>query len=218
MLEHAAQKSSVEIWNTLCEDVTASNFLNVLKCVPTVYSLLKSSIPSSLLEIVEPMVLAGMRIAILSRVNSGREIIEECALIITTLTEHYNFSLTPASIVQYVALASRVHLQIVNNIQQGLRENPVLVRKPISNAYEIEVVDYFEILSKDLRALYSLRNRFKKLDLYYKELIIEMEHALQLGNIESTMNNLQERSSFKESSDDISPWDVDFSVLLGSDL
>ena len=107
---------------------------------------------------------------------------------------------------------------MVNSIQQGVRENPVLVRKPISNDYEIEIVDYFEILSKDLRALYSLRNRFKKLDLYYKELIIEMEHALQLGNIEPTMNNLQERSSSKESSNDISSWNVDFSVLLGSDL
>jgi len=82
--------------------------------------MLRENVSRHLVEIVEPMVLSAMRIAVLLRVCKGKELIEECALAITHLTENEKFVLAPHTVVPHVVLAAKVHLQNVSTRQTQL--------------------------------------------------------------------------------------------------
>ena len=199
MLETATHQRVPHEWRSILEkDVTPSNYVTILRTVETVYDSLQEKFPKNVLAIAKPMLLSAIRIAIFARVNKGRELIEECALAITLLTENENFTMTPVTIVPHVALAAKVHLQIVKSIERGQRENPVVVRMPFSKEFELESIDYYQILMKDLRALYLLASRFKKVDVFYSGLIREIEGILQMHtgmNATTSVNQSSDGSS-----------------------
>ncbi|EFC38004.1 predicted protein [Naegleria gruberi] len=128
----------------------------------------------------------GIQIGILIRATTGKELIEEASLKISHLTGNIFFSATSPILIPYFILAARVNLQIAKSIQSGTRENNQLGIGPDGNPKKI---DYFEIVSKDLKALTLLNNRYKIVQLQNETLLRSMSEVVnasrnQPSNIE----------------------------------
>jgi len=177
----------VEWKETLAQEVGPLNYFSMLQIIDSMYETLRNHFVeknspkfAKIFELVEPMVICAMRIAILTRVDRGRDIVEDSALRITLLTEHEYFVMMPPPIVSHVVLSARIHLHIVKCIERGERENPVLTTLPSRNgkAPVLGLLDYYDVLSKDFRALNMMSCRFKKVNLFYRDLLNEMETVL----------------------------------------
>jgi len=178
----------VIMWSKLKSDpvhqITEVNPLNYVHKLTmfntdTVIDDLKNTVSKDMLHIVGPIIVYAMRMGILIQVNKRRDIVEDCALAITQLTENEKFISVPSFIVSQVALAAKVHLQIVKSIERGERENPVLVKTHGKDMFGVDVVDYYDVLGKDLRALQLLASRFKKVELFHSDLMKDIEELRQ---------------------------------------
>ena len=159
---------------------------------------------------VVPMIMHAMRISILSRVNKGKEIIESSALAITLLTENEQFILAPSFVVPHVVLATTIHLQIVKSIEKGERENIEPVQFPNeTNMFEVELIDYYDLLGKDLRAINILASRFKKVELFHLDLMREIEEIMQRRSILLLLQQEIEKQSHTTGHLDVSNHSLD---------
>ncbi|KAG2385726.1 hypothetical protein C9374_003541 [Naegleria lovaniensis] len=197
-------------WKTLlAQDLTINNYMAVINVVESLLKVVRLHIIKSgtvknlkIYDMGQVFVSNGIKIGILSAVNRGKELIEECALKITLATELELFVFVPPPIVAHCAAAAKVHLHIVKAIENGERQNPEIGMVPSVSGGEptLGTIDYYEILSKDLRALNILSKRYKKVSLFHKSLMNEMEDIIQRKHIMSAMTRVC--SSF---SDDYPP-------------
>ncbi|EFC40981.1 hypothetical protein NAEGRDRAFT_80888 [Naegleria gruberi] len=186
-------------WRTLLEqDLTPNNYSTMIKVVETLLHIVRMHLTKTgsernlkIFDMGSTIVFHGIRLGILSAVNRGKELIEESALKITFGTENELFLFVPPPIVAHVAAAAKVHLHIVKSIEAGERQNPEVMMVPTVNYGEeprVGTVDYYEILAKDLRALNILSKRYKKVSLFHKTLMQEMEEIINRKHLMSALN------------------------------
>ncbi|KAL9657128.1 hypothetical protein ABK040_002753 [Willaertia magna] len=120
----------------------------------------------------------GLKIAVLSKVGIGKELIEECALKITLATEDPSFLLISESIVPLISMACQVHLQKVNEIENTKR---------LFSNFNVGFYHY-EIIKKDYRAFSLLAKRFGKVSIHYDNVLKELESSVNRYN-EMIQNN-----------------------------
>jgi len=188
----------------ISQDIGITNYLPILKIIDAMYHMLRLYIAKSraeknvkIFDMAAPIVMGGMRIAILNTVNRGKDIIEESALRITLCTENELFIFVPPPIVAHVAAAAKVHLHIVRSIEKGERENPEVTMVPsITYGKEstLSTVDYYEILAKDLRALNILSKRYKKVALFHKAMMQEMEDIIHRKHLMKALTMFSKHS------------------------
>ena len=186
MVESHGMTVSQEYKDILAQDVGPNNYYSIMKAVDVMFEKVRNYLGEkpqlkATSQVIDIMVICGFRIAILKHVGKGRDVIEDCALRITNMTQHEYFSILPSCIVSHVILAARVHLDIVKTIERGERENPVLAVSQSDHkqiAPELTFLDYYDILAKDFRALTSLAARFKKVNLFHRDLLTEIEEVL----------------------------------------
>ncbi|KAF0976685.1 hypothetical protein FDP41_003980 [Naegleria fowleri] len=187
-------------WKTiLSQDLTVNNYMAVINVVEALLKVVRLHITKSgtvknlkVYDMGQTFVSNGVKIGILSAVNRGKELIEECALKITLATELELFVFVPPPIVAHCVAAAKVHLHIVKAIENGERQNPEIGMIPSITGGEptLGTIDYYEILSKDLRALNILAKRYKKVSLFHKSLMNEMEDIIQRKHIMSAMKRV----------------------------
>ncbi|EFC47028.1 predicted protein [Naegleria gruberi] len=135
------------------------------------------------LENFKSIFLNGLSISMLMRSGQGNELIEEAALKVTYSSETEYFPLLPIFVLPYVALASRFHLQIVKQIENGQTQQESK-KNPTS-------VDYYEILAKDLLALRVLAKRYKRVEFSYGTMMNEMDEILKKKVEQSSQQNVE---------------------------
>ena len=94
---------------------------------------------------------------------------EKAALEITEITQHAWFPLFPIETLVCVAKATNVHLQIVKTLISSQ-----------STDFRYNGIDYFDILEKDMRAFNLMKKRYKFVELFFKDLLADMEQYLSL--------------------------------------
>jgi len=119
-----------------------------------------------------------IKIDILKMVNCDQDVKEACALHITKLTESEFFPLVSQSIIKNIATVASLHLSIVNAIEKGERSHPSACCERNGDHFIPTIVDYYEILEKDLTALRLLSTRYKKVNLFHSSLINEITRVL----------------------------------------
>ncbi|EFC39168.1 predicted protein [Naegleria gruberi] len=125
-------------------------------------------------ELVDPiftLIANSLRISILSKSHNPtvRDIMEKAALEITEITQHAWFPLFPIETLVCVAKATNVHLQIVKTLISSQ-----------STDFRYNGIDYFDILEKDMRAFNLMKKRYKFVELFFKDLLADMEQYLSL--------------------------------------
>ncbi|KAL9656770.1 hypothetical protein ABK040_003037 [Willaertia magna] len=121
----------------------------------------------------------GLKIAVLSKVGIGKELMEECALKITLATEDPSFPyLSSESVVPLISMACQVHLQKLNEIENTKR----IISNFNTGFY------HYEIIKKDYRAFLLLSKRFGKVSLHYDNVLKELESSVNRYN-EMIQNN-----------------------------
>ncbi|KAL9646222.1 hypothetical protein ABK040_008095 [Willaertia magna] len=100
------------------------------------------------------------------------DILEQSSLNITFLTENELLSHISAYMIPFILIGFKVNLEIAKAIDRGERENLQLMKVPsISVSPNInEPIDYFVIISKDLRALQVLSKRYRYIAPFMKEI------------------------------------------------
>jgi len=140
------------------------------------------------------IILNGLRVGVLTKAGYGKDLIEESSLKITYASESPFFPFLPVVVVPHVALASRVHLQIVKKIEKGSRQNN---QRGFTSSGITGPVNYFEILSKDYRALHVLSKRFKRVSVFYGSLLQEIGEILQrhpADTVSQKSNNVEDNA------------------------
>ena len=141
-------------------------------------------------ELFKSIISNGVKISLLTKAGYGDcPTVEEAALKITLLTEQDLFSYFSVVVLTYIAMAARVHLRIVNKIEQGLRQN-LLTGVTLDNA--IVPIDYYQILEKDYTALKSMGKKYKRVEVDYNSIITEIEeilHKRQENTLKTTPTN-----------------------------
>ena len=212
-----------EEWRqVLTQDITLFNYKSVLNIIDMLAQLghqLKgihgySEQVLKLHDMTFPLILNGLRIEILELVNCDAEIKEECALSVTRQTENELFSYAPSGVVPFVVAAAKVHLNIVKSIEKDERMHPTscFVRSS-TNDYVPILVDYFDILQKDLKALQVLSKRYKKVTLFHSELLDDITTTLHRRLLANHLDQQQEQITSAlttSSADDASLFDLPY--------
>jgi len=177
-------------WNEIVQqEITESNFQNILDVVETVVSALNlqtdalskrrdtpvDSLKSN--DILTILISNGLKIAILTKAGQRKDLIEEYSLRITLSTNSDLFPYIPVTMISYVALAARVHYHILRAIESGQR-NIYSVGITSLNG-ETGPIDYYEILTNDFRALNILKKKLKVSSPYYDGLSNDIAEVLQ---------------------------------------
>lgn len=183
------------VWKSLVtQHLNINNYMLIIKIIETMEQIgrihLSKTRDETLLKIFDDaatFVVNGIKIGILSAVGCGRDMIEESAITITKATQSNFFHLLPPFIVPHLVAATKVHMHIVKSIERGERKHFDAVNSPNNVNSTLESVDYYDVLSKDLRGLRMLGKRFKKVLLQNKKLLDEVEEILQRKQLFSTL-------------------------------
>ncbi|KAL9645468.1 hypothetical protein ABK040_002664 [Willaertia magna] len=164
-----------EILNIARKDIneqTLTQYLSLLDCVMKMMFIYESKgehfskTQQKLTKFIYFTLFNGMKILILKKVYLKNNLeIEQCAERITMLTRLPIFSFAPSFLVEPVALATNIHLELIKEIENGERDN--------SQEFSIT-----RLLRKDLEALTFLKTRFHKVAKKYKELMEEAENVI----------------------------------------
>ena len=181
----------------LTQEVNSSNFVSIMKIidmvVDTVRNMDKNTLETrslTLQDITVTTYFNGLKMAILKKVCLNQPEIEKLALAITSTTEHELFSFAPTVLVPIVAEATKIHLSIVQSIMAGKRMNPSRCLIDVSTGGQVSIlVDYFDILRKDLSALQVLSNKFSRVKLFHSSLMNQVENILNCNFTNDATND-----------------------------
>ncbi|KAG2386062.1 hypothetical protein C9374_003211 [Naegleria lovaniensis] len=179
-------------WKTfVTQHLNIHNYLLIIKIIESMEQLGRIHVSKSgdgtmltIFNDAATFVVNGIKIGILSAVGCGRDMIEESAFKITQGTESNFFNLLPPFIVPHLVAATKVHMHIVKSIERGERN---MTSSPNNGNSTLTSIDYYDILSKDLRGLRLLGKRFKKVVLQNKKLLDEVEEILQRKQLFATL-------------------------------
>ncbi|KAF0982742.1 hypothetical protein FDP41_010721 [Naegleria fowleri] len=197
-----------EIVKATQQEVSPSNCLDYLKIIEMVASYLNKYFRSLAAKnrteremeiydrgsnLCQSVLLNGLRVGVLTKAGYGKQLIEESSLRISYSSESEFFPFLPVIVIPHVALASRIHLQICKKIENGTRQNNQ--KGLLSDGHSYGPVDYFEILTKDYRALNVLSKRFKRVSLCYGSLMDEIGQMLKKRSILPSGNATAENNA-----------------------
>ncbi|KAG2386776.1 hypothetical protein C9374_002520 [Naegleria lovaniensis] len=126
------------------------------------------------------LLLAGCNIACATENNPEHiQLLESSALAISKITEDELFVFVSPYLISFILVAVRTNLEICKMIDRGERENlrPVIIKKEritipniVKQYHENELIDYYAVVAKDLRALQVLSKRYRYVAPHTKEL------------------------------------------------
>ncbi|EFC39109.1 predicted protein [Naegleria gruberi] len=189
-----------EIVKATQQEVSPSNCLDYLKIVEMIASYLNKYFRGMATKtrgekememydkgsnLCQGLLMNGLRVGVLTKAGYGKDLIEESSLRITYASESEFFPFLPVIVIPHVALAARIHLQIVKKIENGTRQNH---QKGLTFQNTVGPIDYFDILAKDYRSLIILSKRFKRVSVCYGSLLDEIKEILG-RRVEAQQNN-----------------------------
>ncbi|KAF0975657.1 hypothetical protein FDP41_004984 [Naegleria fowleri] len=163
------------------------------------------------------LLLAGCNIACATENNPEHiQLLESSALAISKITEDELFVFVSPYLISFILVAVRTNLEICKMIDRGERENlrPVVIKKEritipniVKQYQENELIDYYAVVAKDLRALQVLSKRYRYVAPHTKELEEFLsrrnnEYSEQISQLfgNQWMNSLSSLHSFDSSS------------------
>ncbi|EFC42063.1 predicted protein [Naegleria gruberi] len=200
--KHIGVKFPKEWSMILDQKLTESTYVIFIQMLDAVISIckgmmMKNQRVSGTLNDIAEIVGNGLKIRIYTEMNRGKDKIEECALKITTTTESGQLSFSPSFLIAPIAAACKIHLQIVKLIEKGDRKN-CDVSSPLG------AIDYYQVLSKDLRALQILSKRYKGVQLFHHNMIKEIETIIERKQFYNALNECITNQSFSPPTVDLS--------------
>ena len=181
----------------LHSDVDESNYKSIMRIIDMGVQIARSEVNHAtpqeipLDDVYLTIYFNGLKIAILEKIGKDNDTLEKYALAVTSATEHKLFTFGPSHMVTFVSVAARAHLRIVKSIERGERANPSSCFIDTPSGEQIPIlVDYYEVLQKDYRALLLLSTKFKQVEKYQGLLLNEIELAIrsrtlyQLGQLQ----------------------------------
>jgi len=180
-----------ELVQLLNMDIDITNYKSFFKVIDVIASYsdngweTASEFELKIHNLLLPFFVKGLKLEVMKKCGNNPALNDERELLAFLQTNTTQDELFPilctAPLTSFVVTTAQIHLDIVKSIERGERVNPSSILLQTSDGLTIPLlIDYYDILQKDQRALQSLSKKYKKVELFHSSLLKELSNIVHI--------------------------------------